>query len=140
VDAGESVVENGSVVVQRAAVGEGELCYEILNQPQAVIVERLTPEDLNLENTHKPFELERLGDFGDEGLAELDFFCEFVAEAGRFLEGLREFETEGVVERAEVVGLDDVAILLDVFGDLGNRAGFLIIDRLVEQSQRVLDF
>jgi hypothetical protein len=63
-----------------------------------------------------------------------------VAEAGRFLEGLREFETEGVVERAEVVGLDDVAILLDVFGDLGNRAGFLIIDRLVEQSQRVLDF
>jgi hypothetical protein len=140
VDTGISVVENCCVGIERSAVGDSEFVEKILDQPQAFVILGIFPENLDLKNAHKTFQFESFGDSGDKIFAHFNFFSEFLAVLLRLLDGGRHLEAQTLIEGVEVVTLDDVPILFDIFGDLGDGSGLLVIEGLVEQSESVLDF
>lgn len=93
-----------------------------------------------MKDSHKTFQLESFGDSRDKIFAHLNLFGEILAVLLRLLDGGGHLEAKTLIKGVEVVSLDDVPILFDVLGDPGDSPGLLVIDGLVEQGERVLDF
>lgn len=140
VDTGVSMVKNCCVGVKRSAIGSDEFVEKILDQSQTFVILSIFPEDLDLKNAHKALQLESFSDSGDKIFAHFNFFSEILVILLRLLDGGGHLEAQAFIESVEVMALDDVPILFDVFGDPGDGPGLLVIDGFVEQGESVLYF
>lgn len=75
-DAGQEVIEQGTVVVQIPTVGSLNSAQQLSNSSQALLQLSLLPKHFNKQHSHEPFQLQGLHYSSCEVLVEFEFFSE----------------------------------------------------------------